>query len=123
MALTLRANLQLLFPSDSPHRQSAAAAISYPNSLPRNSTGPAPPPASFSTALSWMTISEKKEKQSKKRGSSSTVVAAVGDVSPDGTAYLFVGAAAVALLGTAFPVFFSRKDLMQVSRMRWSWVY
>ncbi|KAL7095581.1 hypothetical protein ACP275_10G033200 [Erythranthe tilingii] len=40
-----------------------------------------------------------------------TVVAAVGDVSSDGTVYLIAGAAAVALLGTAFPIFFSRKDL------------
>ncbi|KAL7092575.1 hypothetical protein ACP275_12G171900 [Erythranthe tilingii] len=40
-----------------------------------------------------------------------TVVAAVGDVSADGTAYLIAGAAAVALIGTAFPIFFSRKDL------------
>lgn len=40
-----------------------------------------------------------------------TVVAAYGDVSADGTTYLIAGAAAVALLGTAFPVFFSRKDL------------
>ena len=44
-----------------------------------------------------------------KRGSL-TVVAAVGDVSSDGTAYLIAGAAAVALLGTAFPILFSRKD-------------
>ncbi|KAL3826019.1 hypothetical protein ACJIZ3_022048 [Penstemon smallii] len=40
-----------------------------------------------------------------------TVVAAVGDVSSDGTVYLIAGAAAVALLGTAFPIIFSRKDL------------
>ncbi|KAL8517542.1 hypothetical protein ACS0TY_015700 [Phlomoides rotata] len=40
-----------------------------------------------------------------------TVVAAVGDVSPEGTTYLIAGAAAVALLGTAFPILFSRKDL------------
>lgn len=47
--------------------------------------------------------------QKKKR--SLTVVAAVGDVSADGTTYLIAGAAAVALLGTAFPIVFSRKDL------------
>ncbi|KAM0994117.1 hypothetical protein ACFX2I_009687 [Malus domestica] len=40
-----------------------------------------------------------------------TVVAAIGDVSADGTPYLIAGAAAVALLGTAFPILFSRKDL------------
>ncbi|CAI9760773.1 unnamed protein product [Fraxinus pennsylvanica] len=38
------------------------------------------------------------------------VVAAVGDVSAEGTTYLIAGAAAVALLGTAFPIVFSRKD-------------
>ncbi|KAI6675076.1 hypothetical protein NL676_002982 [Syzygium grande] len=45
----------------------------------------------------------------KKRGSL-MVVAAVGDVSADGNAYLIAGAAAVALVGTAFPILFSRKD-------------
>lgn len=39
-----------------------------------------------------------------------TVVAAVGDVSSEGTTYLIAGAAAVALLGTAFPILFSRRD-------------
>ncbi|KAG9454629.1 hypothetical protein H6P81_007533 [Aristolochia fimbriata] len=42
---------------------------------------------------------------------STTSVAAVGDVSADGTVYLIGGALAVALVGTAFPIFFSRKDL------------
>lgn len=46
----------------------------------------------------------------KNRKRSLTVVAAVGDVSADGTTYLFIGAATVALLGTAFPVLFSRRD-------------
>ncbi|WOG92596.1 hypothetical protein DCAR_0311869 [Daucus carota subsp. sativus] len=46
-----------------------------------------------------------------KKNRSLTVVAAVGDVSADGTVYLIAGAAAVALLGTAFPILFSRKDL------------
>ncbi|XXG80829.1 hypothetical protein AAC387_Pa09g1602 [Persea americana] len=42
--------------------------------------------------------------------SSPTAVSAVGDVSSDGTTYLIAGAAAVALIGTAFPILFSRKD-------------
>ncbi|MCD7472793.1 hypothetical protein HAX54_014156 [Datura stramonium] len=46
-----------------------------------------------------------------KKQRSLKVVAAVGDVSADGTTYLVAGAAAVALLGTAFPILFSRKDL------------
>lgn len=46
-----------------------------------------------------------------KRNRPLTVVAAVGDVSSDGNVYLYAGAAAVALLGTAFPILFSRKDL------------
>ncbi|XP_002531558.2 uncharacterized protein LOC8258379 [Ricinus communis] len=49
------------------------------------------------------------QKNNKKR--SLTVVAAFGEVSADGTNYLIAGAAAVALIGTAFPILFSRKDL------------
>lgn len=45
-----------------------------------------------------------------KKHRSLKVVAAVGDVSSEGTTYLIAGAAAVALLGTAFPILFSRKD-------------
>ncbi|XP_058109580.1 uncharacterized protein LOC131252847 [Magnolia sinica] len=41
---------------------------------------------------------------------STTAVSAVGDVSSEGTTYLIAGAVAVALLGTAFPILFSRKD-------------
>ncbi|KAF7849463.1 hypothetical protein BT93_L0773 [Corymbia citriodora subsp. variegata] len=48
--------------------------------------------------------------EGKKKRRSLTVVAAVGDVSADGTTYLIAGAAAVALVGTAFPILFSRKD-------------
>ncbi|KAL2612299.1 hypothetical protein R1flu_023991 [Riccia fluitans] len=44
----------------------------------------------------------------------SGVVCAVGDVSADGTTYLIAGAVVVALVGTAFPLFFSRKDLCPV---------
>ncbi|XP_074271287.1 uncharacterized protein LOC141595217 [Silene latifolia] len=39
-----------------------------------------------------------------------TVTAAVGDLSSDSTTYLIAGAVTVALLGTAFPILFSRKD-------------
>ncbi|NP_001234311.1 uncharacterized protein LOC778362 [Solanum lycopersicum] len=46
-----------------------------------------------------------------KKQRSLKVVAAIGDVSSDGTVYLIAGAAAVALVGTAFPILFSRKDL------------
>ncbi|XP_061353334.1 uncharacterized protein LOC133298117 [Gastrolobium bilobum] len=42
--------------------------------------------------------------------SSTMVVSAVGDVSADGTTYLVAGAIGVALIGTAFPILFSRKD-------------
>ncbi|KAK8919008.1 hypothetical protein KSP39_PZI021784 [Platanthera zijinensis] len=46
------------------------------------------------------------------RSSSRVVtVSAVGDVSSNGNIYLFAGAAAAALIGTAFPILFSRKDL------------
>ncbi|KAM3399721.1 hypothetical protein ACQJBY_004882 [Aegilops geniculata] len=39
-----------------------------------------------------------------------TVARAVGDVAAEGNTYLIAGAVAVALVGTAFPIFFSRKD-------------
>ncbi|XP_047176580.1 uncharacterized protein LOC124843802 [Vigna umbellata] len=48
--------------------------------------------------------------QRNKTRSSRVVVSAVGDVSADSTVYLVAGAVAVALVGTAFPIFFSRKD-------------
>lgn len=44
----------------------------------------------------------------------SKVVCAVGDVSAAGTNYLIAGAIAIALVGTALPVLFSRKDLCPV---------
>ncbi|KAI3988470.1 hypothetical protein MKX01_026284 [Papaver californicum] len=47
----------------------------------------------------------------KKRSSSLTVVASVGDVSSDGNNFLIAGAIGVALLGTAYPILFSRKDI------------
>ncbi|XP_058751187.1 uncharacterized protein LOC131624253 [Vicia villosa] len=48
--------------------------------------------------------------QKNKNRSSSIVVSAVGDVSSDGTIFLVAGAIGVALIGTAFPIIFSRKD-------------
>ncbi|XP_022765821.1 uncharacterized protein LOC111310624 [Durio zibethinus] len=56
-----------------------------------------------STVLPW-TKTQKNQKRSL------TVVAAVGDVSADVTTYLIASAAVVALVGTAFPIFFFRKD-------------
>ncbi|KAG6427546.1 hypothetical protein SASPL_111792 [Salvia splendens] len=56
------------------------------------------------------TISLRREMQKSRERKQLAVVAAVGDVSADGTVYLIAGAAAVALLGTAFPIIFSRKD-------------
>ncbi|KAF9595534.1 hypothetical protein IFM89_000622 [Coptis chinensis] len=49
--------------------------------------------------------------QTQKNRRSLKVVSAVGDVSAEGTNYLIAGAVAVALLGTAFPIVFSRKDV------------
>ncbi|XP_073158278.1 uncharacterized protein [Henckelia pumila] len=49
-----------------------------------------------------------------KRSKPLTVVAAAGDVASNSTVYLFAGAAAVALIGTAFPILFTRKDLCPV---------
>ncbi|KAI3473891.1 hypothetical protein Pfo_028072 [Paulownia fortunei] len=56
-------------------------------------------------------LSSRGKMQKTKERKQLTVVAAAGDVSADGTTYLIAGAAAVALLGTAFPILFSRKDL------------
>lgn len=57
-----------------------------------------------SRALLW-----KRAEENKKRAL--TIVAVVGDVSADSTPYLIGGAALVALIGTAFPILFSRKDM------------
>ncbi|CAL4903300.1 unnamed protein product [Urochloa decumbens] len=43
-------------------------------------------------------------------GGRMVAVAAVGDVAAEGNNYLIAGAVAVALVGTAFPILFSRKD-------------
>lgn len=61
-------------------------------------------PLAGSRALLW-----KRAEKNKKRAL--TVVAVVGDVSADSTPYLIGGAALVALVGTAFPILFSRKDI------------
>ncbi|XP_059462620.1 uncharacterized protein LOC132191548 [Corylus avellana] len=90
--------LQAIFPTNA-HRQSTFA------DGPSHAGFCAPPSISGSTAISWNRI------EINKRMRSSTVVAAVGDVSADGTNYLIAGAAAVALLGTAFPIIFARKDV------------
>ncbi|KAL1359766.1 hypothetical protein HN51_005111 [Arachis hypogaea] len=50
------------------------------------------------------------EKKIKNKIGSSVVVSAVGDLAADSTTYLVAGAIAVALVGTAFPIVFSRKD-------------
>ncbi|GJP75541.1 hypothetical protein CLOP_g5974 [Closterium sp. NIES-67] len=50
-------------------------------------------------------------KATKGARSKSRVVCAVGDVSGDATTYLIAGAVAITLIGTAFPILFSRKDL------------
>lgn len=92
------APLQAIFPTNA-HRQSTFA------DGPSRAGFCAPPSISGSTAISWNRI------EINKRMRSSTVVAAVGDVSADGTNYLIAGAAAVALLGTGFPILFSRKDV------------
>ncbi|EFJ22579.1 hypothetical protein SELMODRAFT_28797, partial [Selaginella moellendorffii] len=39
------------------------------------------------------------------------VVCAVGELSSNSTSYLIAGAIGIAVIGTAFPIFFSRKDL------------
>ncbi|XP_065851755.1 uncharacterized protein [Euphorbia lathyris] len=65
-------------------------------------------PVSGSRVSSVPTCWNNNQKKKKKR--SLTVVGAVGDLSADSNNYLIAGAAAVALIGTAFPILFSRKD-------------
>ncbi|KAG2690608.1 hypothetical protein I3760_09G194800 [Carya illinoinensis] len=93
------AALKPIFPTKAQSQSAFAARPSRPGFC-------APPAQGGSTA-----ISRKRTDINKKRRGLSTVVAAVGDVSADGTTYLIAGAVAVALLGTAFPILFSRKDL------------
>ncbi|XP_045794322.1 uncharacterized protein LOC123889144 [Trifolium pratense] len=62
-----------------------------------------------STSFSCNKIHNNNNEKIKNR-SSSIVVSAVGDVSSDGTAFLVAGAIGIALVGTAFPIIFSRKD-------------
>uniref|UniRef100_A0A5B7AD68 Heat shock protein DnaJ, cysteine-rich domain-containing protein n=1 Tax=Davidia involucrata TaxID=16924 RepID=A0A5B7AD68_DAVIN len=92
-------SLQTLFSANSAKQATAAGGPSLSNFYGRSTT------FSGSKVSSW----NKNGKKNKNR--SLTVVAAAGDVSADGITYLFAGAATVALLGTAFPILFSRKDL------------
>ncbi|XP_030479042.2 uncharacterized protein LOC115696272 [Cannabis sativa] len=83
-------SMQIIFQAK-PRSSSSLYGVCSPSTIP---------PAR-STALSW-NLSENKTK--------TRPLIVVGDVSADGTASLIAGAAAVALLGTAFPILFSRKD-------------
>lgn len=84
-------------------------ALFLTNSVKQSSAATANPSPFLGSKISSCNRSEKNKKRK-----SLTVVAAVGDVSSEGTTYLIAGAAAVALLGTAFPILFSRKDLCPV---------
>lgn len=63
-------------------------------------------PFAGSSGVAWSMLQKQKKKKR-----SPTVVAAVGELSADSTTYLVAGAIGVALIGTAFPILFSRKDL------------
>lgn len=79
--------------------------------LPPNSIKPSLTTSSnVRTTFLGSTISSRRTLQKSGERKPLTVVAAAGDVSSDGTIYLIAGAAAVALIGTAFPLVFSRKD-------------
>lgn len=87
-----------------------AAAARLPPSL---SASPRPPPASarpLHTSLTQRPAVTGLPRLTPKPTSRVVTVSAVGDVSADGNTYLIAGAIAVAALGTAFPLFFSRKD-------------
>lgn len=98
-------------------RNSQMASIAQFHALlPANSIKRSSPTSFCSSnggnAFLGSTISSRRGIQKTRQRKQLTVVAAVGDVSSDGTAYLIAGAAAVALLGTAFPILFSRKDTL-----------
>ncbi|XVF34193.1 hypothetical protein REPUB_Repub18cG0038100 [Reevesia pubescens] len=60
--------------------------------------------------LKSIVLSRSTKNQKKNQKRSLTIVAAVGDVSANSTNYLFAGVAAIALVGTAFPILFAHKD-------------
>ncbi|XP_021759220.1 uncharacterized protein LOC110724136 [Chenopodium quinoa] len=64
-------------------------------------------PSQITATRNLITVRSPPNLHQKKRFS---VKAAVGELSSDSTTYLIAGAAAVALLGTAFPIIFSRND-------------
>ncbi|KAI8556665.1 hypothetical protein RHMOL_Rhmol05G0271600 [Rhododendron molle] len=66
---------------------------------------------SASTLTGAAKVSSWKTSERKTKNRPLTVVSAVGDVSSEGTTYLIAGAIVVALVGTAFPIFFARKDV------------
>ncbi|XP_010262556.1 PREDICTED: uncharacterized protein LOC104601062 [Nelumbo nucifera] len=94
--------LQALFSPTSSVRRVAACRRSISGSFPLQ-------PASLGLVLSRGKENIYQRKINEKRRS--TVVCAVGEVSADANTYLIAGAVAVALLGTAFPILFSRKDI------------
>ncbi|XVF12650.1 hypothetical protein REPUB_Repub08aG0137300 [Reevesia pubescens] len=61
--------------------------------------------------LKSIVLSRSTNNQKKNQKRSLIVVAAVGDVSANGTNYLIAGVAAVALVGTAFSILFACKDM------------
>jgi hypothetical protein len=72
-------------------------------------TAPAPAPGGGSVETQSLRMVVKKQVGGMRR--STGVVCAFGDVSAEGTNYLIAGAVAIAIVGTALPILFSRKDL------------
>ncbi|CAN6326413.1 unnamed protein product, partial [Urochloa humidicola] len=70
------------------------------------------PASSAAAALPSMMMRTTRSSSSRATGGDRRLVAvaAVGDVAAEGNTYLIAGAVAVALVGTAFPILFSRKD-------------
>jgi len=83
--------------------QAASVATLAPMSLKK-----AAMPGSSSSKISSLSL---KQRVNEKASRGPKVVCAVGDVSAEGTNYLIAGAIAIALVGTALPILFSRKDL------------
>ncbi|KAF8725630.1 hypothetical protein HU200_020171 [Digitaria exilis] len=68
------------------------------------------PPSGCCTVASARSAARPPSMMKARRPARLVAVAAVGDVAAEGNTYLIAGAVAVALVGTAFPILFSRKD-------------
>lgn len=102
-----------------------AAVVNAPAATARCSAAgpqllPVPPRGAFLLPPSMM---RKRTTTGAPAGGRLVAVSAVGDVAAEGNTYLIAGAVAVALVGTAFPILFSRKDTYVIKQSNLSIIY